>query len=736
MKRRFSQVWLVILVAALVTGVSGCGKGTAVGAPSDTSPPSVASPSTPSITSGEKAAPPTGNEGPSTTREPEDLAREGPAPKYPDQPPSNVPAPGERITVSFTGATYKTVTEKPEGWFESGQDADIVLNWFGFNDSGGALLFNHPSAMATDGEHFLLADTWNNRILIWNSLPIGNEPPDIVLGQKDFDSNDSGIGADRLNWPRGVATDGKRVVVADTYNNRVLIWNEFPTENGQPADLVLGVPDFLSRGDVPWPSPENWEKQYIIWPWAVWTDGQRLIVTSTATASVLVWNSFPTENNQPADLALTDEVGLGTPRTIATDGTRLMISDHNPRPGFEDNFFWREFPTADNQPCDFTMSNPADPFAGMLWGPTIAPDGKFLALGGANLLIWDAFPENEADMPDLIMNYHFEWGDGGSIVLGGEKVYVLMANGHRIVAFNSMPTRPDQVPDFSIGSSDIHTNPLAENYFVGNPAVVSDGEHLFAISDFNQKMLVWKGLPDESNAKPDIVYSLDFAPWDIAQHNGILVIGGKQSIYIWSRAPLEGELPDIILGPKIGNTELQSVGGVALDDEYFYVSDEHAGRIYVWHGIPNESSNPDYVIEMTPNIRRLSSDGKHLAAACYACQAVYIFSIDGIPANEAPIILQDMPTGRFNLPEGVFVDGEHLFVADTVNSRVLVWNDIPRESNVPPDIVLGEDDFEDRYPEQRMDRLFWPGTVCFDGSYLWVGEFKFSNRLVRYSVHD
>ena len=32
------------------------------------------------------------------------------------------------ITVNFTGSTYASVTEKPTGWFETGQDADIVLN--------------------------------------------------------------------------------------------------------------------------------------------------------------------------------------------------------------------------------------------------------------------------------------------------------------------------------------------------------------------------------------------------------------------------------------------------------------------------------------------------------------------------------------------------------------------------------------------------------------------------------
>ena len=145
----------------------------------------------------------------------------------------------DEITVNFTGSTYKSVTEKPSGWFTSGQDADIMLSGIDFNNTGGALLFNHPMDIASDGERLLLADTRNNRILIWNSLPTENSEPDIVLGQKDFYSNNPDTGMNQMNWPVSVSTDGEHVAVADTYNNRILIWNTFPASNGQSADLVI-----------------------------------------------------------------------------------------------------------------------------------------------------------------------------------------------------------------------------------------------------------------------------------------------------------------------------------------------------------------------------------------------------------------------------------------------------------------------------------------------------------------
>ena len=91
-----------------------------------------------------------------------------------------------------------------------------------FNNAGGRLLFNHLSGIGSDGTHLLLADRYNNRVLVWNSLPTGNQEPDLALGQPDLTSNNPGTGRDRLNWPGQVAvTSDGRVAVADTENHRI-----------------------------------------------------------------------------------------------------------------------------------------------------------------------------------------------------------------------------------------------------------------------------------------------------------------------------------------------------------------------------------------------------------------------------------------------------------------------------------------------------------------------------------
>ncbi|HIG92672.1 TPA: hypothetical protein HA234_00565, partial [Candidatus Woesearchaeota archaeon] len=89
----------------------------------------------------------------------------------------------------------------------------------------------------------------------------------------------------------------------------------------------------------------------------------------------------------------------------------------------------------------------------------------------------------------------------------------------------------------------------------------------------------------------------------------------------------------------------------------------------------------------------------------------------------------------FNLPQAVLASAGHLFIADTGFHRVLVWNSLDEAvAGKNPDIVLGEENLEDVIPEIGRDKLFWPAGLAFDGSYLWVGEFKFSGRILRFSV--
>jgi hypothetical protein len=81
-----------------------------------------------------------------------------------------------------------------------------------------------------------------------------------------------------------------------------------------------------------------------------------------------------------------------------------------------------------------------------------------------------------------------------------------------------------------------------------------------------------------------------------------------------------------------------------------------------------------------------------------------------------------------NVPTGIcgFKSGG-LAVADAWNHRVLLWNEAPRASNVPADIVLGQADFNGAEanrgrPSPAADSLFWPYGVAFFEGHLFVAD--------------
>jgi uncharacterized protein (TIGR03437 family) len=169
-----------------------------------------------------------------------------------------------------------------------------------------------PVGAATDGRILAVADTDYNRVLIWNTIPQTNQAPaNIVLGQPDFSRvipNDGGgftPNEKSFKGPQGLWIQDGRLFVADSGNNRVLIWNRIPTSNQQPADIVLGQPDFRTfvQPDLT-KSTIDAKATTLLTPVSVTSDGQRLYVTDLGHNRVLIWNSIPTRNQQPADVVL------------------------------------------------------------------------------------------------------------------------------------------------------------------------------------------------------------------------------------------------------------------------------------------------------------------------------------------------------------------------------------------------------------------------------------------------
>lgn len=169
--------------------------------------------------------------------------------------------------------------------------------------------FLAPRGVFFTGKHLIVSDTGQNRIFIWKGSPSGlststHKSPDVVLGHADETGTGRNDGkeaaADTLHYPSGVWSNNEKLIVADAWNHRVLIWHTFPKMHGQPADVVLGQPDFSNtqpnNQGVNTPPKAN----SLYWPYGVFSDGKSLWIADTGNRRVLYFDEIPTQNYSEA----------------------------------------------------------------------------------------------------------------------------------------------------------------------------------------------------------------------------------------------------------------------------------------------------------------------------------------------------------------------------------------------------------------------------------------------------
>jgi sugar lactone lactonase YvrE len=163
-----------------------------------------------------------------------------------------------------------------------------------------------PTALAVDSSvipsRLYVADTRNNRVLGWkNAVAFQNgAPADVVIGQPDFfhaDCPTGGLTARSLCDPSGVAVDSHgHLYVADTGDNRVLEYDS-PFSGDVVAKRVFGQNGKFTTNDC---NPTGVTAVSLCSPGAVAVDGTGdLYVADTSNSRVLEFTS-PLTSQMPA----------------------------------------------------------------------------------------------------------------------------------------------------------------------------------------------------------------------------------------------------------------------------------------------------------------------------------------------------------------------------------------------------------------------------------------------------
>lgn len=229
------------------------------------------------------------------------------------------------------------VSDKNGGIYVADTDNNRILYWnqkpinYGasanieFNFENG---LKSPKALAFLSSDKLLAvaDSGNNRVLIFK-LPLdeSSRPVRTISGLRD---------------PSDIFYDGQRFFIADTGNNRVLVWKGIPEKDDAPFNVVLG------QSSISGVSPNKGDKKpnynTMMYPCSLYSDGQTLYVSDTGNNRVLVFDKIPEMNGWHADRVIgqrkfkdglqnrdgkVSSEGLSSPKGIIIDKGLLFISD-------------------------------------------------------------------------------------------------------------------------------------------------------------------------------------------------------------------------------------------------------------------------------------------------------------------------------------------------------------------------------------------------------------------------
>jgi hypothetical protein len=591
-----------------------------------------------------------------------------------------------------------------------------------------------PNDSVIVGTRLIVADQNNSRVLIWSTIPTqSGQQADLVLGQPDFTTsppNYDGVNARGFRGSNGVASDGTRLIVGDRFNYRVLIWNTFPTRNFQPADVVLGQPDFATATS----NTGGISARSMTEPWA-WIGGGKLFVSDRNNYRVLIWNTIPTQNNAPADVVLgqpnmTSAVinsgglsasSISDPGRGWVDGTRLFVPDlANHRV-----LIWNTIPTTNNAPADRVL--------GQSSMTTNGPNASSAAVGATGfsspIAVYAA--GNTVAVADYLNNRVMVYsspitanGQAANVVIGqptfttntlgttatgfsspnsvagdGTRLLVTDRFNNRVFLYPTVPAANGAAASIALGQPDL-TSIRGNNARVvsassfGTPVTVAGLGARMAVADSeNARVLIWSTPPTAPTeaaslvlGQPDFTSFGQFGgtfsarsfcgPWNVHSDGTRLAVGEQcgRRVTLWNALPTANhQPPDLVVGQPDMTSSTVNTGGLSassmggrpqphIDGQRLFVSDPNNHRVLIWNTVPTANGTPANVV--------LGQPGMTTAVA----------NNGGVSAR------------GLSLPGFVYTSGGKLFVADSGNNRVLIWNAIPTANQAPADVVIGQPD--------------------------------------------
>lgn len=557
----------------------------------------------------------------------------------------------------------------------------------------------YSDIIGTDGTNLILPD--DCRVRVFPNSNLASTP--IVVGQSDLSSNTcisawgGTISAASHGWGGQSTSDGTRLIVADPDSNRILIYNSIPTTDGAAADVVLGQLNFTTGAcnqGLTGPTAQT-----LCYPAGVAIVGTKLVVSDWSNNRLLIYNTIPTTNGAAADVVigqadfiskLANRGGVASASTlngpwgVSTDGTKLAVADYS------NNriMIWNTVP--------IVTSTPANVIVGQ-------PDGVTTSAG------------TTAEKLKTPSHAIFTAGS----------LYVADYQNHRVLYFALVPVATGASATAAIGQSNLTSGSsnrggaTAANSFSYPIGLAAVGGTLFISDSSNNRILKFNAYPTADTPADEVLGQVNFT----------------------SNYPRAA-------GPE--NKGFTQLAGVASSDQYVIVSDQGSARALIFDKKNPEAGaiavlgKPDFATTCYPTCpARSASSFAPMSAAVDSAQRLYIADSGGsriLVFNQIPTVSgaaadfvlgqDDFTTtagnsgldkaGQFASPQGVWAHADKLYVADTYNHRILVFQLPITQNRQLPLFAIGQPDLVTQSAGTTSLKMSYPSAVYTDGSTLLI----------------